>query len=52
MELRTASDFAEAEKQRHADEMKQVKRKTAADYKKRRSIELLAGYDQYAHRWR
>lgn len=52
MELQTALDWAEQEKRRKADELKQTKRKRDVDFKKRRSIELLAGYDQKAQMWR
>lgn len=51
MELRSASEWAEQQRMREAEE-KREKRKNAADYKKRRSMELLAGYDQNLHRWR
>lgn len=52
MELQTALDWAEQEERRKADEAKQRRRKRDADFKKRRSIELLAGYDQNARLWR
>lgn len=51
MELRSATEWAEQQRQREEEE-RRGKRKNAADYKKRRSIELLVGYDQNAHRWR
>lgn len=52
MELQTALDWAEQEERRKVEEAKQRRRKRDADFKKRRSIELLAGYDQNAYRWR
>jgi hypothetical protein len=51
--MQAACEWAEQEARRKAEETTQKKKKKRdADFKKRRSMELLAGYDQNVHLWR
>lgn len=52
--MQAACEWAQAQARLKADEANQRRRKRDADFKKRRSIELLAGYNQNAQKtlWR
>lgn len=50
--MQAACEWAQEQARLKAEEANQRRRKRDADFKKRRSLELLAGYDQNVHRWR